>query len=170
MVATLTTAAGSAASIFLAQTLLKKFSGKGLVPDLLTGSPGFLLAVSIGAALTVLLAMLWLSDFQHPRAAWSYDWQRHACCRCQWNKSKRVDKGFVTPRPHVPNTLDVSWTGEVFDCDFNQMLKLNWREDDRLLRLWDINPQSVENRQVLTGDHRFGCTAGAGSSCGGALL
>ena len=54
--ATLTTAAGSVASIFLAQTLLKKFSGKGLVPDMLTTSPGFLLAVAIGAALTVLLA------------------------------------------------------------------------------------------------------------------
>jgi PiT family inorganic phosphate transporter len=54
--ATVTTFAGSIAAIFLAQTLLKKFSGKGLVPDALVGSPQFLLAVAIGAALTVILA------------------------------------------------------------------------------------------------------------------
>src|SRR2546426_2688924 len=54
--ATITTFAGSIASIFLAQSLLKKFSGKGLVPDALVGSEYFLLAVVIGAALTVILA------------------------------------------------------------------------------------------------------------------
>src|SRR5580765_8867064 len=54
--ATITTGAGSITAIFLAQTLLKKFSGKGLVPDAIVGSPHFLLAVAIGAALTVILA------------------------------------------------------------------------------------------------------------------
>ncbi len=54
--ATTTTFAGSIASIFLAQALLRKFSGKGLVPDLLVASPHFLLAIAIGAALTVILA------------------------------------------------------------------------------------------------------------------
>lgn len=54
--ATITTFAGSVCSIFLAQTLLKKFSGKGLVPDALTASPAFLLAVALGAGLTVILA------------------------------------------------------------------------------------------------------------------
>ena len=54
--ASLTTFAGSISSIFLAQVLLKKFSGKGLVPDALVGSNQFLLAVAIGAALTVILA------------------------------------------------------------------------------------------------------------------
>ena len=68
------------------------------------------------------------------------------------------------------NTINVSWTGEVFDCDFNQMLKMQWRDGDRGLRLWDIDPAQVENRAILTGDHCFGCTAGAGSSCGGALV
>src|SRR6185436_20174663 len=56
--ATITTFAGSVAAIFLAEGLLKKFSGKGLVPDLLTGSPSFLLAVAIGAGATVILATL----------------------------------------------------------------------------------------------------------------
>jgi radical SAM/Cys-rich protein len=68
------------------------------------------------------------------------------------------------------NTINVSWTGDVYDCDFNQMLKMQWRDGDRPLQLWDIDPEAVENREVLTGDHCFGCTAGAGSSCGGALL
>jgi radical SAM/Cys-rich protein len=68
------------------------------------------------------------------------------------------------------NTINVSWTGEVFDCDFNQMLKMQWRDRDRGLYLWDINPATVENREILVGDHCFGCTAGAGSSCGGALV
>jgi PiT family inorganic phosphate transporter len=54
--ATSTTFAGSITAIFLAQALLKKFSGKGLVPDAIVGSTPFLLAVVIGAALTVILA------------------------------------------------------------------------------------------------------------------
>ena len=68
------------------------------------------------------------------------------------------------------NTINVGWRGEVFDCDFNQMLKMQWRDDDRALCLWDIDPAAVENREILTGNHCFGCTAGAGSSCGGALV
>jgi inorganic phosphate transporter, PiT family len=55
---TITTFAGSILSIFLAQTLLKKFSGKGIVPDHFTGSEYFLLAVAIGAGLTVIIATL----------------------------------------------------------------------------------------------------------------
>jgi PiT family inorganic phosphate transporter len=51
-----TTLAGSITALFLAGELMKKFSGKGLVPDALTASPSFLLAVALGAALTVLLA------------------------------------------------------------------------------------------------------------------
>jgi len=54
--ATATTFAGSVTSFFLAQALLKKFSGKGLVPDAFTGSEYFLLAVALGAGITVILA------------------------------------------------------------------------------------------------------------------
>src|SRR5205823_9075459 len=54
--ATVTTFAGSIVSVFLAQTLLKKFSGKGIVPDHFVGSEYFLLAVAIGAGLTVIVA------------------------------------------------------------------------------------------------------------------
>src|SRR5437867_2703664 len=56
--ATFTTAVGSITAIFLAQSLLKRFSGKGLVPDVLTTQPEFLLAVALGAGMTVILATL----------------------------------------------------------------------------------------------------------------
>jgi hypothetical protein len=68
------------------------------------------------------------------------------------------------------NTINISWTGEVFDCDFNQMLGLQWRHRDVGMYLWDVDPAAVEEREILTGNHCFGCTAGAGSSCGGALV
>ncbi len=54
--ATVTTLAGSLTSFFLAEALVSRFSGKGLIPDILIGSPEFLLAVAIGAGATVLLA------------------------------------------------------------------------------------------------------------------
>jgi len=67
------------------------------------------------------------------------------------------------------NTINIGWQGEVFDCDFNQMLGMQWK-NGRPLFLWDIDPKSVENRLIATGNHCFGCTAGAGSSCGGAVV
>src|ERR1044071_6043866 len=56
--ATITTFAGSITSIFLAGTLLKKFNGKGIVPDQFVGSEYFILAAAIGAGLTVILATI----------------------------------------------------------------------------------------------------------------
>ena len=47
--------------------------------------------------------------------------------------------------------------------------RLQWQNEPASI-LWDIDPEEVENRRSLTGDHCFGCTAGAGSSCGGALV
>jgi len=49
------------------------------------------------------------------------------------------------------------------------MLNMQWR-DGRPLYLWDISPEQIAQRPVFTGNHCFGCTAGAGSSCGGAIL
>jgi radical SAM/Cys-rich protein len=69
------------------------------------------------------------------------------------------------------NTLSVGWRGEVYDCDFNQQLDMQWQNpDESELFLWDIDPDTIDNREIMTGDHCFGCTAGAGSSCGGAIL
>ncbi len=66
------------------------------------------------------------------------------------------------------NTISVGWRGEVYDCDFNQQLGMQWTNGYPIF-LWDVAPDSVEDRQIMTGDHCFGCTAGAGSSCGGAI-
>jgi radical SAM/Cys-rich protein len=68
------------------------------------------------------------------------------------------------------NTISVGWRGEVYDCDFNQQLGMQWSGNGgSKLFLWDIDPHSLEARVIMTGDHCFGCTAGAGSSCGGAI-
>lgn len=66
------------------------------------------------------------------------------------------------------STINVGWQGEVYDCDFNGMLNLQWH-DEKPLYLWDLNGRNFEGRPIATGKHCFGCTAGAGSSCGGAL-
>src|SRR4051794_4551959 len=67
------------------------------------------------------------------------------------------------------NTISVGWRGEVYDCDFNQQLGMQWN-DGQPLFLWDVDLDAVENREIMTADHCFGCTAGAGSSCGGAIV
>src|SRR5437588_4748701 len=69
------------------------------------------------------------------------------------------------------NTISVGWRGEVYDCDFNQQLGMQWQSPDESgLFLWDVDPNKIDNREIMTGDHCFGCTAGAGSSCGGAIV
>jgi radical SAM/Cys-rich protein len=64
--------------------------------------------------------------------------------------------------------VSVGWDGQVYDCDFNQMLEipLNWEPRN----LWDIDRFSNIDSGIAVASHCFGCTAGAGSSCGGALL
>jgi radical SAM/Cys-rich protein len=68
------------------------------------------------------------------------------------------------------NTVSVGWRGEVYDCDFNHQLDMQWGNGRGPLFLWDIDPEEIDDREILTGDHCFGCTAGSGSSCGGALV
>ncbi len=67
------------------------------------------------------------------------------------------------------NTVSVGWRGEVYDCDFNQQLGMQWKNGAPLF-LWDVDPETIKDRDIATGDHCFGCTAGAGSSCGGAIV
>jgi hypothetical protein len=69
------------------------------------------------------------------------------------------------------NTISVGWRGEVYDCDFNQQLGMQWNNSrSKPLFLWDIDLEKIEGREIMTGSHCFGCTAGAGSSCGGAIV
>lgn len=67
------------------------------------------------------------------------------------------------------NLLSVSWDGELYDCDFNQALELPLG-GGRRRSLWDITALAeVERGPIAFADHCYGCTAGAGSSCGGSL-
>jgi radical SAM/Cys-rich protein len=66
------------------------------------------------------------------------------------------------------STLSVGWDGTLYDCDFNQMLELPLGEGAPR-RIQDFDLRSLAERSVVVGRHCFGCTAGAGSSCGGAL-
>jgi len=64
------------------------------------------------------------------------------------------------------NTISVSWDGYLYDCDFNQMLDMEM--DMPNPHVSDFNIRDLKNRSIRTNKHCFGCTAGAGSSCGGA--
>ena len=66
------------------------------------------------------------------------------------------------------NLISVGWDGVLYDCDFNQMLNMSLGNGTPL-KLWDVAPTDLLGRKILLGDHCFGCTAGAGSSCGGSL-
>ena len=66
-------------------------------------------------------------------------------------------------------TLSVGWDGRLYDCDFNQMLELEVGAGlPRHIR--DFDPGGLAARQVVTRQHCYGCTAGAGSGCGGSIL
>lgn len=66
------------------------------------------------------------------------------------------------------NTISVSWDGFLYDCDFNQMLDLKVSPNISQ-HLSEFNLQLLENREIILKQHCFGCTAGSGSSCGGAV-
>ncbi|MFA0963421.1 arsenosugar biosynthesis radical SAM (seleno)protein ArsS [Roseivirga sp. BDSF3-8] len=63
------------------------------------------------------------------------------------------------------NTISIGWDGYIYDCDFNQMLELKVRQGGRHLSEFDF--EKMVNRPIAMDQHCYGCTAGAGSSCGG---
>lgn len=66
------------------------------------------------------------------------------------------------------NTLSVGWDGYLYDCDFNQMLDLKIASPRNHINDFDIN--TLASRSIVVNQHCYGCTAGAGSSCGGVLV
>lgn len=66
------------------------------------------------------------------------------------------------------NTLSVGWDGGLYDCDFNQMLQLKCDSPIKHIRAFD--EKELLDRTIITSQHCYGCTAGAGSSCQGALV
>lgn len=72
------------------------------------------------------------------------------------------------------NLVSVDWQGYLFDCDFNQQLGLHLVGEDNYFssdkpHLRDLLQQNLQDQPINVADHCYGCTAGQGSSCGGAL-
>jgi radical SAM/Cys-rich protein len=70
------------------------------------------------------------------------------------------------------NLLSVDWRGYIYDCDFNQMLDLpltSGQDPRERVHLSDLLGVDVEGLPIRVAGHCYGCTAGQGSSCGGAL-
>jgi radical SAM/Cys-rich protein len=68
------------------------------------------------------------------------------------------------------NTLSIDWQGYVYDCDFNQMLQLPLGlHPRRRTHITNLTPETLAGAAIATAAHCYGCTAGQGSSCGGAI-
>src|SRR5699024_4731756 len=65
------------------------------------------------------------------------------------------------------NTLSVAWDGKLYDCDFNQAIDLGVNGDVKTI--FDVLEKGTPSRKIAIDYHCYGCTAGAGSSCGGSL-
>lgn len=67
------------------------------------------------------------------------------------------------------NTISIGWDGYLYDCDFNQMLelKVGCKNSHHISQ---FDEQALNNREIILGQHCYGCTAGAGSSCGGQMV
>lgn len=65
------------------------------------------------------------------------------------------------------NTISIGWDGYLYDCDFNQMLELKLSGESKHIKDFDI--AALNKRNIIIGQHCYGCTAGAGSSCGGSV-
>ncbi len=66
------------------------------------------------------------------------------------------------------NTLSVGWDGQIYDCDFNQALNMVMH-NGKPFTIFDLDLKKLKGMKIMTGNHCFGCTAGSGSSCQGAL-
>ena len=67
--------------------------------------------------------------------------------------------------------LSVAWDGSVYDCDFNQMIDMPLgRVNGKKPHIREFSAADFTDQPILTGNHCFACTAGTGSSCGGALI
>lgn len=66
------------------------------------------------------------------------------------------------------NTISVDWEGWIYDCDFNQILHL--KNASSVKNVKDFNEQELQKREIIVSQHCYGCTAGEGSSCQGAIV
>lgn len=104
-----------------------------------------------------------------PIARFAEDLRQHG----QWDAYLELLANNFNPatvdRLMCRSTISIGMMGEVFDCDFNQMLKMQVR-NGKPLYLWDVSSERLEGWGIQTGFHCLACTAGCGSSCTGARL
>jgi radical SAM/Cys-rich protein len=84
---------------------------------------------------------------------------------------ERLEQAFnpaTVPALMCRTLISVSWEGLIYDCDFNQMLEIA-AGNGTPLTIHGLDTRALAGRLIRTADHCFGCTAGAGSSCGGAI-
>jgi radical SAM/Cys-rich protein len=74
---------------------------------------------------------------------------------------------FAAANVMCRNTISVGWDGYLYDCDFNQMLEL--KVNCHAKHINEFCKYDLNNRDIVIGQHCYGCTAGAGSSCGGTV-
>ncbi len=68
------------------------------------------------------------------------------------------------------NLISIDWQGYIYDCDFNQMLEMPIKLDgNKATHISEIKATLLKDKNIKTGEHCYGCTAGNGSSCGGSL-
>lgn len=90
----------------------------------------------------------------------------HALCEC-------ADSYSFAPPPR--DTISVRWDGILYDCDFNQQLDMSMKrlggsDSSRPLSIWDIQSlDELTGKAIRCDNHCYGCTAGSGSSCQGAV-
>ncbi|MCU7940226.1 MAG: arsenosugar biosynthesis radical SAM protein ArsS [gamma proteobacterium symbiont of Bathyaustriella thionipta] len=65
--------------------------------------------------------------------------------------------------------LSIDWQGYLYDCDFNQMLDLPLEGNGQRLHISNVSSDDLNNKEIIVSGHCYACTAGKGSSCGGAL-
>ena len=83
-------------------------------------------------------------------------------------KSSHQDKNLDTVM--CCDLISIDWQGHIYDCDFNQMLNLPIKlKGYKYPHLRDLINNELNNNPIVVADHCYGCTAGQGSSCGGAL-
>lgn len=96
-----------------------------------------------------------------------------------WLRRSKNEQSYMSKliNAYNPSTLDglmcrtqisVDWLGNLYDCDFNQMLELKV-EENSFQTIFDFDYDRLSSREIVTASHCFGCTAGAGSSCGGSV-
>ncbi len=85
------------------------------------------------------------------------------------NTLKRAHSDSNMASVMCKDLISVDYLGNLFDCDFNQMLSMPVSASGSPLHLRDLQPGALDDHPIRIAEHCYGCTAGSGSSCGGAL-